>query len=462
MSAKPTYRDLEQKISELNMRLGDYCERFAEISKDITEFVFEHDLEGNFTEINPHYTGRLGLYREDVVGRNARSMMPKNFHKQFEEYLQRVISNGRDEGLMQVVSRDGRSHVIEYQNILVTNKEGKKMVQGVARDVTERLETEHALIESDTRFRIILDSIEDGYFEVDLAGNFTFFNSRITEHVGYSEEEMMGMNYRKLMDKTNAEYVFSAFHKIFTTGESVKSIEWDLKKKDGSRFVADTSVSLKRDRKGDPVGFQGIIRDVTERKRFEQELAYMAYHDSLTGLFNRKAFVEKLTETIKEARRYEGRRAVLFLDLDSFKKVNDVHGHETGDRLLTEVAARLRRTVRDCDYVSRLGGDEFSVILTNSRNLNAERVAERIVQVLRMPYRIMGITIDFISTSIGISVFPEDGNDAEVLLKRADEAMYQAKERMSCFVRCGGDGRPAPPTGAGDARARSCKASTRS
>jgi diguanylate cyclase (GGDEF)-like protein len=118
--------------------------------------------------------------------------------------------------------------------------------------------------------------------------------------------------------------------------------------------------------------------------------------------------------------------------------------------------------VRDCDYVSRLGGDEFSVILTNSRNLNAERVAERIVQVLRMPYRIMGITIDFISTSIGISVYPEDGNDAEVLLKRADEAMYQAKERMSCFVRCGGDGRPAPPTGAGDARARSCKASTRS
>lgn len=455
MAGKPTYRDLERRISELNMQLGDYRERFAEISRNITEFVFEHDLEGNFTELIPHYTGRLGLYREDVVGRNARSLMPKHFCKQFDDYLRRVTSNGKDEGLMQVVSRDGKSHVIEYNNILVTNKDGEKMVQGVARDVTERLETEHALIESDTRFRIILDSIEDGYFEVDLAGNFTFFNSRIPEHLGCTEEEMMGMNYRRLMDRTNAEYVYKAFHKIFITGESVKSIEWELIKKDGSCFVADTSVSLKRDRKGDPVGFQGIIRDVTERKRFEQELAYMAYHDPLTGLFNRKAFVEKLTETIREARRYRGTRAVLFLDLDSFKKVNDVHGHEIGDRLLVEVAARLRRTVRESDYVSRLGGDEFSVILTNPRNLNAERVAGRLVEVLCMPYHIMGITIDFITTSIGISVFPEDGHDAEVLLKRADEAMYQAKERKSCFVHCG-EGRDAPVAGTGKEGAHSC------
>ncbi|HON39302.1 MAG: diguanylate cyclase domain-containing protein [Desulfomonilia bacterium] len=436
MARKPTYQDLERKISELNMRLGDYRERFAEISRNITEFVFEHDLEGNVTELNPHYTGRLGLYREDMVGKNARSLIPKPFRKQFDDYLKRVISNGKDEGLMQVVSKDGKSHVIEYNNILVTNKDGKKMVQGVARDVTERLETEHALIESDTRFRIILDSIEDGYFEVDLAGNFTFFNSRIPEHMGYTEEEMMGMNYRRLMDTANAEYIYNVFHKIFITGESVKSIEWELIKKDGSRFIADTSVSLKRNRKGEPVGFQGIIRDVTERKRFEQELAYMAYHDPLTGLFNRKAFVEKLTETIREARRYHGRRAVLFLDLDSFKKVNDIHGHEIGDRLLTEVAARLRRAVRESDFVCRLGGDEFSIILTNSRNLNAELVAGRIVEALCMPYHIMGITIDFISTSIGISIYPEDGLDAEVLLKRADEAMYHAKERKSCFVHC--------------------------
>lgn len=460
MARKPTYRDLERKISALNMRLGDYRERFAEISRHISEFIFEHDLEGTFTELYPQYTGRLGLYREDVVGRNARSLMPKHFRKQFDDYLQRVASNGKDEGLMQVISRDGKSHVIEYKNILVTDKEGKKMVQGVARDVTERLETEHALIESDTRFRIILDSIEDGYFEVDLGGNFTFFNSRIPEHTGYTEEEMMGMNYRRLMDRANAEYVFSAFNKIFITGESVKSIEWELMKKDGSRFIAETSVSLKRDRKGDPVGFQGIIRDITERKRFERELAYMAYHDSLTGLFNRKAFVEKLAETIREARRYKGRRAVLFLDLDSFKMVNDMHGHEIGDRLLTEVAARLRRTVRESDFVSRLGGDEFSVILINSRGLNAERVAERIVEELSMPYHIMGVTIDFISTSIGISVFPEDGQDPEVLLKRADEAMYQAKERKSCFVRCGG-GRVAPIASTGKAGARSCKASRR-
>lgn len=435
MAGRPTYEELEEKIRELRARLGSYRERFREVSRDITEFVFEHDLDGNFTEVIPDHTGRLGLAREDIVGKNARELMPEHYRRQFDEYLERIISNGKDEGLFQVLSNDGCAHVIEYRNVMTADGKGARVVRGIARDVTERLETEQALIESDTRFRIILDSIEDGYFEVDLKGNFTFFNNPIPEHLGYTEEEMMGMNYRRLMDEKNAEYVFSVFHNIFITGQSIKSMEWELMKKDGSRIVVDTSVSLKKDRKGDPVGFQGIIRDITERKRFEQELAYLAYHDPLTGLFNRKAFLEKLTETIGEARRYEGTRAVLYLDLDSFKKVNDIHGHEVGDRLLVEVAARLRSTVRQCDYISRLGGDEFTVILTNPRQLQTERAAERIVKRLSLPYHILGIRIDFISASIGISVFPEDGHDVQTLLKRADEAMYQAKERKRCFVR---------------------------
>ena len=164
--------------------------------------------------------------------------------------------------------------------------------------------------------------------------------------------------------------------------DSLKSMEWELMKSDGTRIFVDASASLKKGLKGGPIGFQGIIRDVTERKRFEQELAYPAYHDSLTGLYNRKAFLEKLTETVMEARRYETGRAILYLDLDSIKKVNDLHGHEIGDRLLVEVAARLRGTLRKGDYISRLGGDEFTVILASSKALHAEGVAGRIIKRL--------------------------------------------------------------------------------
>ncbi|HPX50809.1 MAG TPA: sensor domain-containing diguanylate cyclase, partial [Deltaproteobacteria bacterium] len=345
MTSKPGYEAFERRILELEARLGDYRKRFRRISGNISEFIFEHDLSGNFTEVIPHHTDWLGLSRDEIVGRNARDLMPRRFRRQFDDYLKRVIVSVKDEGLFQVFSRDGSAHIIEYWNILVTDEAGAQSIQGIARDVTERL----------------------------------------------------------------------------------KSMEWELMKSDGTRIFVDASASLKKGLKGGPIGFQGIIRDVTERKRFEQELAYPAYHDSLTGLYNRKAFLEKLTETVMEARRYETGRAILYLDLDSIKKVNDLHGHEIGDRLLVEVAARLRGTLRKGDYISRLGGDEFTVILASSKALHAEGVAGRIIQRLSRPYSILGVTIDFISASVGVSVFPQDGHDARTLLKHADEAMYRAK-----------------------------------
>ncbi len=435
MNGKPTYDELLAKLRDLEAKVLNDTERFAEICKNISEFIFEHDLEGNFTEINPHYLGQLGYSREDMIGKNTRQMMPPQYQKQFDEYLQRVITQGKDEGLMQVMAKDGSVHIIEYKNSLKDNGNGNKSVLGIARDVTEQLETEQSLIESDMRFRLIIDAIEDGYFEVDLAGDFTFFNHRVHEHLGYTEEELMGKSYKLLMEEKNAEFVFKTFHNIFMTGESVQSMEWDLMKKDGTVIYVETSVSLRKNRKGDPIGFQGIIRDVTERKRSEQELAYMAYHDPLTGLYNRKAFMEKLADTLREAKRYENRRAILYLDLDSFKKANDMYGHEIGDKLLIEVASRLRDALRGSDYISRLGGDEFTIILTNSQDLHAERVAERIVKNVSEPYKIGGILIDFISASVGISVYPDDGHDAQLLLKHADTAMYKAKETKGCFMR---------------------------
>ncbi|MRR14484.1 sensor domain-containing diguanylate cyclase, partial [archaeon] len=377
----------------------------------------------------------LGLHRDDLVGNNIRSLVSPRYQKYFNDYLERVLSNGKDEGLMQVLGKDGKTHILEYKNVLSLKSDGTRTIRGIARDVTDRLETEQALIESDVRFRIILDAIEDGYFEVDLNGCFTFFNNRIPEHLGYTHDEMMGMSYTKLMDEEQAAFVFKNFHDIFITGESVKCLEWELMKKDGTPIFVETSVSLRKNRKEEPVGFQGIIRDVTDRKRSEQELAYLAYHDPLTGLYNRKAFMEKLTDTIREAKRYENRRAVLYLDLDNFKKVNDVYGHEIGDKLLIEVAGRLKYILRDSDYISRFGGDEFTVILTNAKHLHAEKVAERIVDGLSKPYMLQGLKIDFISTSVGFSIFPDDEHDAQMLLKYADMAMYKAKELRSCYVR---------------------------
>ena len=236
------------------------------------------------------------------------------------------------------------------------------------------------------------------------------------------------------MDEDNARIIFETFHEVFMTGNSIKSIEWELMRKDGTTMFVEASVNLRRNRNGEPIGFQGIIRDTTDRKRSEQELAYLAYHDTLTGLYNRKAFLEKLDETLREAKRYENTRAILYLDLDKFKKVNDIYGHGAGDKLLVEVSSRLKKILRDTDYISRLGGDEFTVILGNHSDLSAEKVAGRILKSLSRPYKIMNVSVDFVTPSIGISIYPEDGHDVETLLKHADEAMYKAKEEGNRYV----------------------------
>ena len=431
---EPSYKELQQRIKELEIMLSENTERFNEIYYNISEFIYGHDLEGKIIEINLKFIGQLGYSRDELIGKNMRELISGPHLKHFEEYMKRIVENGKDEGLIQLLAKDGAEHIVEYKNILVSSPEGSTEIRGVAQDVTERLETEQALLESDMRFRAILESIEDGYYEVDLEGNMTFFNNRITENLEYSEKEMIGKNYKEYMDEDNARVVFDTFHEVFLTGNSIKSIEWELMRKDGSKMFVEASVNLKKNRDGVPIGFQGIIRDSTDRKRFVQELAYLAYHDTLTGLYNRKAFLEKLDETLRNAKRYENKRTILFLDLDKFKKVNDLYGHETGDKLLIEVASRLKRILRETDYISRLGGDEFTIILGSNSELPAQKVAGRVLKSLSKPYNIQGIIIDFVTPSIGISIYPEDGHDVETLLKHADDAMYKAKEKGNRYV----------------------------
>ncbi|HHO75680.1 MAG TPA: sensor domain-containing diguanylate cyclase [Deltaproteobacteria bacterium] len=434
MTDKPTYEELVQQVHDLEVKLEKNKNRFNAIQHCLQEFIYEHDLNGIVTDINLERITQIGYTRKELVGTNVKNFIVKSYQGYFDDYMERVISNGSDEGLMNVMSKDGESHIFEYMNTLVREEGVPAGVLGVARDITEQLRNEQDLVDTNMRFSSILRSIEDGYYEVDLAGNMTFFNNRVNEHLGYTQEEMQGINYRDYMDEKNAKIVFETFHNVFVSGKSVKSVEWELMKKDRTKIFVDASVNLMTKRNNEPCGFHGIIRDATDRKRSEQELAFLAYHDALTGLYNRKAFIARLEETLKDARRYEKRRAILFMDLDKFKMVNDIYGHEIGDKILIEVSKRLRTILRDTDYISRLGGDEFTVILGNSTELLPGKVAQRIIDNLCRPYDISGIVIDFVTPSLGIGVYPDDGHDGETLLKHADQAMYKAKETGNRYV----------------------------
>jgi diguanylate cyclase (GGDEF)-like protein/PAS domain S-box-containing protein len=207
---------------------------------------------------------------------------------------------------------------------------------------------------------------------------------------------------------------------------------------DGSERIVHSQAQLVLDEEGAVVGLDGTAQDVTERKRAEEQIRYLAYHDSLTGLGNRRLFQERLALALAQARRSEGRVGVLFLDLDHFKRINDTLGHSVGDALLQGVADRLVASVRETDLVtrrelsgaiSRLGGDEFTILLSEIRDVqDLAKVARRVLEALGRPFHLGGHDV-VIGGSIGITAWPDDGDDAETLLRNADTAMYHAKEQ---------------------------------
>ncbi|HQG64779.1 MAG TPA: EAL domain-containing protein [Smithella sp.] len=298
---------------------------------------------------------------------------------------------------------------------------GERATLGSFMDITERKMMEE-------KYRSILENIQEAYFEVDLHGNFTFFNNSLCKTTGCSREELFGANYKQFSDEENSKNVFNAFNKVFKTGQPTEGFDWRIKRKDGTQRYIEASVSLQNTSSGKPVGFKGVIRDITERKRIEQELNHLATHDALTGLPNRLMFSQLLDHAIHSAQRYKKQLAVLFIDLDRFKTINDSLGHDAGDQLLKEIALRLRKSLRTVDVVGRLGGDEFIVLIEDLQEIKQlEIIAHKILATVIKPMVLLGEECR-VTASIGISVFPKDGQDEQSLMKNADIAMYFAKE----------------------------------
>jgi diguanylate cyclase (GGDEF)-like protein/PAS domain S-box-containing protein len=322
------------------------------------------------------------------------------------------------------ISRD----VTEHKQMEETISGYEEKYKTVIMDINERNRMEKALRQSEEKYRTILETIQEGYFEIDLTGKYTFFNDSMCRIHGYSKEELMGMNNRQHTDKENAKKVFQTFNTVYNTGKPAEGFDWQIIRKDGTKRYIETSVSPTKDSSGKLTGFRGIIRDITERKRAEERIEYLATHDALTGLPNRLMFSQLINHAIQAARRYQRQFAVLFIDLDRFKIINDTMGHEAGDQLLQEIAKRFKQSLRAVDVVGRLGGDEFIIMIEEVNELNqVETLAHKILSSAMKPMVLLGEECH-VTASIGISIYPRDGEDEQTLMKNADMAMYFAKE----------------------------------
>lgn len=277
---------------------------------------------------------------------------------------------------------------------------------------------------SEDRYCILFDLAADCLLILDLDGTIRDINRTGHERLGYTRDEMVGMHITRLDSPEFAAKVPHRLDDIEKKGSAV--FESAHLRRDGTAMPVEIHARI-IELDGDKVMFS-VIRDISGRKTAEQKIAQLAYFDVLTNLPNRTLFYDRLDQAVARARRYQQKFAVMFLDLDGFKRVNDEFGHHAGDCLLKMAAERLAASARDMDTVARVGGDEFIFILNNIDHAdNVILVAHKILESLSRPFAVQGNTCS-IGCSIGISIFPDDTDDAEALIKMADDAMYMAKK----------------------------------
>jgi len=284
------------------------------------------------------------------------------------------------------------------------------------------------LRDSEDRFSSTMELAAIGIAHVDDKGRFLYGNPQLCEMLGYTEEQLLALTVKQISHPGDVSLTDELRLKL-RAGE-IKSFKLEKRylRKDGSPVWVGLTIASKRDRFGKPLYDISIVEDISARKRAEERIQYLATHDGLTGLPNRAMFGQLLTLATETARRYDRKLAVLFIDLDRFKIINDTLGHEAGDVLLREMGARLKECLRASDVVARLGGDEFVVLVQEIADIaQVTTVARNILSTVMKPVMILGQECR-VTASIGVCVHPEEGQDDQAVMKNADMAMYLAKE----------------------------------
>lgn len=301
----------------------------------------------------------------------------------------------------------------------------------LSKEITGRELVESALRKSEERFELAMRGANDGVYDWNLQNNEIYYSPRWKSMLGYEDHELPNdfSTWEELVDETDRARTWEMINDYINGKRDNFHIEFKMRHKHGHWVDILSRAFLVRDTRGEANRIVGTHVDITEKKRQEAHILKQAHYDGLTGLPNRFLSMDRLAQLLKEASRDAYKVAILFLDLDGFKRVNDTLGHETGDRLLVQAADRLQSAVRDGDSVCRLGGDEFVVLLRNLGELtDAKKVASSLISQFRRPFKLDEREL-VVTTSIGIAVYPSDGITPTELLRNADTAMYHSKEQ---------------------------------
>lgn len=424
-------RELDRKVEERTRDLQESENRFRQFFENEPEYCYMVSPDGRVLDVNRSALEVLAYRKEELVGKPLQTIYaPESLPKMRESFEKWKAAGKVSDVEMVILSKSGEKRTVLLSADAVKDAEGKVVHSiSVQRDITERKQAEEAVKESRERFRNLVETTSDWVWEVNENGVYIYASPKVRDILGYAPEEVLGKSLLDFMPPEEAQRVADIFKDIAVSRKPFSLLENINLDKAGSRVVLETSGVPVFDDGGNFRGFRGIDRDITERKRAEEIIKYQAHHDLLTGLPNRSQLVLVLKMELDQADRHRRKVAVLHLDLDRFKVINDSLGRAVGDRLILAVAERLKTLIRKNDTLSRTGSDEFIILLAGiNRAEDAAFYGRNIIDAMRKAFRIDGHEI-FITASIGISIYPEDAGQAEKLLANADIAVSHVKKR---------------------------------
>jgi diguanylate cyclase (GGDEF)-like protein/PAS domain S-box-containing protein len=378
-------------------------------------------------------TYRIFEIEPDIFGSTYEAFI-NVIHPEDRERINQIYQDSvENKSPYQIVHRllmsDGRVKWVEEHGETQYNSEGKPLrTVGTVQDITETHLVSTQLKESNDKFKALVENTQDFVWEVDSKAEYSYCSPQIYTILGYKPEELLGKTPFELMPVDEAERIKLIYERAKEKLEPFEQIENINLHKNGQQVVLETSGQPFFDSNGDFKGYRGIDRDITRRKESEEQLKFMATHDMLSGLYNRKMLEQLLSDEIHRAKRYQHKLSVFMLDIDNFKMINDTKGHQIGDKVIRSIGNLLLNTVRKTDVAARYGGEEFVIILPETTTAKAEELANRLCQTISDTNLLMhGSEVISITASIGVATYPKHAEDWQTLIDTADQAMYQAK-----------------------------------
>lgn len=421
--------ELERQKEQIET-LHDTEQRFQRLAQQLPVGIFMTDPSGECHYVNDRWCWLAGMTAEQAAGSGwTRALHPDDRDQVLQAWRQ---CGEQAEFVAQHRFRtpSGRETWLNIRVVPLRDRVGRITGHlGAHTDIGDLKRTEETLRASEARFR--------NYFELPLIGialngadkRWWEVNDRFCEMLGYRRAQLLRMSWAEMTHPDDLAVEEAQFERIMSRRIDGYSLDKRFIRQDGALLYTSVSTRCVRQANGVVDYFVTVVQDITERQRAAEHIEHLAYYDALTGLPNRALLADRLQQALLRASREHTLAGMMLVDLDRFKLINDALGHKIGDRLLGDVAMRLQQCVRQCDTISRQGGDEFAVLLPDlSISDDATRIAQRMLDALVDPFRLDGRELSM-TCSIGISLYPRDGCNAELLLKNADIALYRAKDR---------------------------------